>query len=86
MLAGDPVRIEDRVAIRLAGANAASRGAAAADVAYTLAGGSSVYSSNVLQRCQRDAHVPTQHIQAAPKLFETVGRALLGQQIDISTL
>jgi alkylation response protein AidB-like acyl-CoA dehydrogenase len=86
VLAGDPVRIEDRVAIRLAGANAASRAAAAADVAYTLAGGSSVYSSNVLQRCQRDAHVPTQHIQAAPKLFETVGRALLGQEIDASTL
>jgi indole-3-acetate monooxygenase len=86
VLAGDPVRVEDRVAIRLAGANAASSAAAAADVAYTLAGGSSVYSSNVLQRCQRDAHVPTQHIQAAPKLFETVGRALLGQEIDASTL
>jgi indole-3-acetate monooxygenase len=86
VLAGDPVRVEDRVAIRLAGANAATRAAAAADVAYTLAGGSSVYSSNVLQRCQRDAHVPTQHIQAAPKLFETVGRALLGQEVDASTL
>jgi len=41
---------------------------------------------NVLQRCQRDAHVPTQHIQAAPKLYETVGRALLAQPIDTATL
>ena len=40
----------------------------------------------MLQRCQRDAHVPTQHIQAAPKLYETVGRALLGQPIDTTTL
>ena len=40
----------------------------------------------MLQRLLRDAHVPTQHIQAAPKLFETVGRALLGQEIDAATL
>jgi alkylation response protein AidB-like acyl-CoA dehydrogenase len=86
VLAGDRVRIEDRVAVRLAGAHAAQQAAAAADVAYTLAGGTSVYSSHVLQRCLRDAHVPTQHIQAAPKLFETLGRALLGQEIDASTL
>jgi hypothetical protein len=33
----------------------------------------------------RDAHVPTQHIQASPKLFGTLGRALLGQEIDAST-
>ena len=85
-VAGDPVTVEQRVAIRLAGANAAQQAAHAADVAYTLAGGSSVYSSNVLQRLQRDAHVPTQHIQAAPKLFETLGRALLGQDIDTTTL
>ncbi len=52
VLAGDHVGVDDRVAIRLAGANAASRAAAAADVAYTLAGGSSVYSSNMLQRCR----------------------------------
>jgi alkylation response protein AidB-like acyl-CoA dehydrogenase len=85
-VAGDPVTIEQRVAIRLAGANAAHQAAHAADVAYTLAGGTAVYDTSVLQRLLRDAHVPTQHIQAAPKLFETVGRALLGQDIDTATL
>ena len=85
-VAGDPVTIEQRVRVRLAGVNAAEQGARAADVAYTLAGGTSVYSSSILQRLQRDAHVPTQHIQAAPKLYETLGRALLGQEIDASTL
>ena len=45
-----------------------------------------MYSTSILQRLQRDAHVPTQHIQAAPKLYETLGRALLGQEIDASTL
>ena len=55
-------------------------------MAFTLAGGSSVFSSNVLQRCQRDAHIPTQHLQVAPRLHETIGRALLGQDIDATTL
>ena len=66
--------------------NAVQRAAEVADVAFTLAGGSSVYSSNVLQRCQRDAHIPTQHLQVAPKLYETLGRALLDQDIDATTL
>ncbi len=63
-----------------------SRPPTPADAAYTLAGGTAVYDTSVLQRLLRDAHVPTQHIQAAPKLFETVGRALLGQEIDAATL
>ncbi len=78
--------VEQRVAIRLAGANAAQQASRAADAAYTLAGGAAVYDTSVLQRLLRDAHVPTQHIQAAPKLFETVGRALLGQEVDTATL
>ena len=57
-----------------------------ADTAFTLAGGSSVYSTNVLQRCQRDAHIPTQHLQVAPKLYETLGRLLLDQPADTATL
>jgi alkylation response protein AidB-like acyl-CoA dehydrogenase len=86
VLAGDPVPLADRVTIRLAAVNAAQQGAEAADAAYTLAGGTSVYTSSVLQRCQRDAHVPTQHIQVAPKLYETIGRALLDQDVDASML
>ena len=45
-----------------------------------------MYSANVLQRCLRDAHIPTQHLQVAPKLYETFGRFLLGQDIDTTTL
>ena len=85
-VAGDPVSIDERVAIRLAGVNAADQAARAADAAYTLAGGSSVYSTSILQRLQRDAHVPTQHIQVAPKLYETLGKVLLGQDVDTATL
>ena len=47
---------------------------------------SSVYSSNVLQRCLRDVHVTTQHIMVAPKLDETLGKLMMGQDADTSTL
>lgn len=86
VVAGDRVQVPDRLGIRLAATNAASTVADVADRMYTLAGGSSVYSSNVLQRCLRDAHVPTQHLQVAPKLHETLGRLLLGQDTDTSLL
>ncbi len=38
----------------------------------------------VLGRCLRDAHVVTQHIQTAPKLNETIGKLLLGVDVDTS--
>ena len=86
VLAGDHVEVSDRLGVRMAATNAATVAADVADQMYTLAGGSSVYETNVLQRCLRDAHVPTQHLQVAPKLHETFGRLLLGQQTDISLL
>ena len=73
-------------AIRLASVNATESAVAATDAAYTLAGGSSVYSSNVLQRCLRDVHVTTQHLMVAPKLYETLGKLLLGLDANIQNL
>jgi alkylation response protein AidB-like acyl-CoA dehydrogenase len=55
-----------------------------ADVAFTLAGGTAVYDASRLGRCLRDAHVVTQHIQTAPKLNETIGKLLLGLDVDTS--
>ncbi len=81
---GHPASIEDRTGIRLAAVNAATASAHVADVAFTLAGGTAVYDTSVLGRCQRDAHVVTQHIQTAPKLHETIGKLLLGIEADTS--
>lgn len=83
-LAGDDVSVETRTGIRLAATHAASVGAEVADVAFTLAGGTAVYDTSRLGRCLRDAHVVTQHIQTAPKLNETIGRLLLGLDVDTS--
>jgi len=70
------------VAMRLAAAHAAAECVAVTDAAWTLAGGTAVFESNVLGRCVRDAHVTTQHIMVAPKLNETLGKFLLGADFD----
>ena len=82
--AGDEVTVEARTGIRLAATHAATVGAEVADVAFTLAGGTAVYDTSLLGRCLRDAHVVTQHIQTAPKLNETIGKLLLGIDVDTS--
>jgi len=83
-IAGDEVTVEARTGIRLAATHVASVGAEVADTAFTLAGGTAVYDTSVLGRCLRDAHIVTQHIQTAPKLNETVGKLLLGLDVDTS--
>ncbi len=83
-VAGDEVTVEARTGIRLAAVHAASTCAAVADTAFTLAGGTAVYDTSVLGRCLRDAHIVTQHIQTAPKLNETIGKLLLGVDVDTS--
>lgn len=81
-LAGDPVPLAARVAIRLAATHAVSASVAAVDAAWMLAGGTAVYDTSVLGRCLRDVHVTTQHIMVAPKLNETLGRYLLGAEFN----
>ncbi len=83
-VAGAEVTVAARTGIRLAATHAATVGAEVADIAFTLAGGTAVYDSSVLGRCLRDAHIVTQHIQTAPKLNETIGKLLLGLDVDTS--
>jgi alkylation response protein AidB-like acyl-CoA dehydrogenase len=84
--AGDAISVDRRVAIRLAAVHAVDAAVAATDAAYTLAGGTSLYSSHPLQRCLRDVHAATQHIMVAPKLYATLGRAVLGLDLDAGML
>ncbi len=84
--AGDPVEVLRRGRIRLAAAHAAHAAAEAVDLAYGAGGGSSVFASSPLQRCFRDVHTGTQHVQVARRVFETVGRLVLGLETDTTTL
>ena len=84
--AGSRVSTEHRARIRLAGVHAAESAVRATDAAYTLAGGPAVFETSPLQRCLRDVHTASQHLQVSPRLHETLGRVLLGQPTDTATL
>ncbi len=72
--------------IRLAAANASRAAARAVDIAYNLAGGSSVYRTSPLQRYFRDVHVTTQHMMIGPMVWEQTGRLFVGLDDDVSML
>ena len=56
------------------------------DIAYHLGGGSSVFASNPLQRCFRDIHTATQHMQVGRRIFESYGRLLMDWKWTRATL
>ncbi len=85
-LEGGGVPIERRAEMRLAACHATTSAARAVDLAYTAAGGSSIYSSSPLQRCFRDVHVATQHVMVGPVIQELVGKVLAGIEADTSML
>ncbi len=75
---GGRLGLEVKARLRLAATHAAWRSAAATDLVYHAAGGTSVYDASPLSRCFRDVHVATQHIMVGEPTLEVVGRVLLG--------
>jgi alkylation response protein AidB-like acyl-CoA dehydrogenase len=75
-----------RADLRLASTNATVAAAEAATAAYTIGGGTSIYSDHPLQRQFRDAHTATQHMIVAPATYELTGRALLGLEVHSAEL
>ncbi len=84
-LAGD-IPLALRAEMRLAACHATTSAARAVDLAYTAAGGSSIYTSSPVQRCFRDVHVATQHVMVGPVIQELVGKVLAGLEADTSML
>lgn len=76
--------LDAKAGLRLAATNNAWSAAAAVDLLYHAAGGSSIYAHSALQRCFRDVHVTTQHIMVAQPTYEMVGKVMLG--MDPKTL
>jgi alkylation response protein AidB-like acyl-CoA dehydrogenase len=56
------------------------------DIAYSLGGGSSVYSSSPLQRRLRDVKALTQHFAVKPDILTLAGAVLAGEDVDLSFL
>lgn len=67
-----------RALLRLVAADAAQRCKEAVDLCYHAAGGTSVYRISPLERIFRDAHVATQHMMVAERIFEPLGRMRFG--------
>jgi alkylation response protein AidB-like acyl-CoA dehydrogenase len=51
----------------------------AADICFTLGGGSAVYDSSPLQRRMRDLHAAAQHATIHQRHFTRAGQALLAE-------
>jgi len=85
-VSGGGVPIERRVEMRLAACHATTSAARAVDLAYSAAGGSSIYASSPLQRSFRDVHVATQHVMVGPVIQELCGKVLAGIDADTSML
>jgi alkylation response protein AidB-like acyl-CoA dehydrogenase len=69
--------------VRLANAHAARCAAEAVDLMYTAGGMTAVYSTSRLDRCFRDVHVVSQHIQVVPSNIEMVGQYVLGLGLQL---
>jgi alkylation response protein AidB-like acyl-CoA dehydrogenase len=82
VLVGERASPGQRAELRLACHHAAFEAARAVDLAYTAAGGASVYSSSPLQRCLRDIHAATQHVMLSPRNLETFAKVRLGLEVD----
>jgi indole-3-acetate monooxygenase len=64
--AGREIEVMQLALLRLARTHAVQAAVQAVDLMYTAAGGSSVYTSNLLERAFRDVHTITQHISMNP--------------------
>ena len=83
---GNDVADEQRRRLRLAATNATWQAAAAVDLMYHAAGGSSIHEACPLQRVFRDVHVATQHGMVADRTLEPLGRMALGLPTDARQL
>ncbi|MQY27473.1 acyl-CoA dehydrogenase family protein [Nocardia aurantia] len=77
--AGDPLS----ALVRLAAATVAENTAAAVDIAFELAGSSSLYESSMLEHYFRDIHTAVKHITLSHTNVEMVGRYLLGGELSM---
>jgi alkylation response protein AidB-like acyl-CoA dehydrogenase len=76
--AGREIGVTHLALLRLARTHAVHAAVQAIDLMYTAAGGTSVYTHNLLERCFRDAHTVTQHVSMNPANYEVSGRVFLG--------
>ena len=85
-LAGDPLTLAQRIAIKSSAMHAMRSAVDVVDTLFSLAGGSALFDDNVLQRCWRDVHAANHHIFYSNSHAERAGKALLGRPTDLGLL
>ncbi len=80
------LRVEQQVAVRLAGTHATHEAAAVVDTAYGLAGSHAIFEDRPFERRFRDVHAVTQQLQGRRAHYEGVGRFLLGLPAETAFL
>jgi len=75
-----------RLLIRLASTFAIHQVKAVSDMTHHAGGATSIFIENAFDRGFRDMHAVTQQLQGRQPHFETVGRFLLGLELDTTFL
>jgi alkylation response protein AidB-like acyl-CoA dehydrogenase len=76
------LEMADRARLRLATTYAINQGTDVAEQVFRLAGATAIFESRVFERRFRDAHAVSQQVQGRYTNFETVGRFMLGLEVD----
>ena len=79
--AGSP-EMSDRARLRLATTYAINQATDVTEGVYRLAGATAIFESRPFERRFRDAHAVSQQVQGRHTNFETVGRFMLGLDVD----
>ena len=75
---------DKRATLRLAATHGIRLAVNVIDSVYNLAGVTTIYEGNLIQRYFQDIHVISQHLQARLSHYEMVGQHWLGQKVDLT--
>jgi len=76
------LEMADRAQLRLATTYAINQATDVSQQVYRLAGATAIFEGGVFERRFRDAHAVSQQVQGRHTNFETVGRFMLGLDVD----
>ncbi|MDX1433713.1 MAG: acyl-CoA dehydrogenase family protein [Gammaproteobacteria bacterium] len=74
--------LESRVIMRLATTHAINEATDVVEQVYRLAGATAIFDSQPFEQRFRDAHAVSQQVQGRHTNYETVGRFMLGHEVD----
>jgi alkylation response protein AidB-like acyl-CoA dehydrogenase len=77
-VSGEPFGSEDQMLLRLSYVTAVEHAAQAADLVFRAGGSASLFEANGIERAWRDTHAVTKHLAVSPRMYDRLGRVVLG--------